>query len=222
MKSFLFVISTALVSSSLAAKDLSLTWTIQPYSQGEAQVGDTLTFNWESDHNVYVHPSGDCTTDGAILIGEDSGASHTFTADQVGEVTFACDLYNGAHCGAGQIITYVVTDASPTVDDAANTVDEAAAPAEPTTTKVDDAAAPAESATTTADDAAAPAESATTTADDAAAPADDTAAPADPDVKDANDMFMDAEATDSKDSGAMVFGTIVSALAAAVASIAIA
>merc|ERR1719162_548825 len=105
-------------------QELSLDWTIMAYPQGAAQVGDTLTFNWQGEHNVYVHPSGDCTMDGAILIGEDSGASHTFTADQVGEVTFACDIYNGAHCGAGQIITYVVTDASSTVDDAANMVEE--------------------------------------------------------------------------------------------------
>jgi len=107
-------------------QELSLDWTIMAYPQGAAQVGDTLTFNWQGEHNVYVHPSGDCTMDGAILIGEESGASHTFTADQVGEVTFACDIYNGAHCGAGQIITYVVTDASSTVDDAANMVDDAA------------------------------------------------------------------------------------------------
>merc|ERR1719162_1804834 len=105
-------------------QELSLDWTIMAYPQGAAQVGDTLTFNWQGEHNVYVHPSGDCTMDGAILIGEDSGASHTFTADQVGEVTFACDIYNGAHCGAGQIITYVVTDASSTVDDASNMVEE--------------------------------------------------------------------------------------------------
>jgi len=72
-------------------------------------VGDTVTFEWTGTHNVYIHPSGDCSTDGAIEVGETSPTSYTFTA--VGNVTFACDVPN--HCqDGGMILKTTVAEAN--------------------------------------------------------------------------------------------------------------
>jgi len=72
-----------------------------------ANVGDTVIFEWGNFHNVYIHPTKSCDETGAIEVGTQTGASHTFTASDVGEVVFACDV--GPHCELGQIITVVVS-----------------------------------------------------------------------------------------------------------------
>mmetsp|Transcript_1899 Transcript_1899/g.3404 ORF Transcript_1899/g.3404 Transcript_1899/m.3404 type:complete len:222 (+) Transcript_1899:81-746(+) len=116
MKFILSIISTSLLAKSVVAEIISIEWTDpesgKPYPNGAAQVGDTVQFKWEEFHNVNIHPTGDCSKDGAILIGDQSGAKYTFTADDVGTVTFACDV--GKHCSFGQIITYDVTLPTPT------------------------------------------------------------------------------------------------------------
>ena len=59
-------------------------------------------------HNVLIHPSGDCTEDGATLVGETSPATYTVTDADVasGSITFACDV--GSHCESGMILTFQV------------------------------------------------------------------------------------------------------------------
>ena len=59
-------------------------------------------------HNVFVHPSGDCTEDGATLVGDTSPATYTVTDADVasGSITFACDV--GSHCESGMILTFQV------------------------------------------------------------------------------------------------------------------
>eukprot|EP01052_Picozoa_sp_SAG31_P038999 SAG31_NODE_5318_length_2613_cov_1.905330_4_plen_191_part_00 len=66
-------------------------------------VGDTVTFNFNSNHNVYIHPSGNCDTTDAILLGDNDAGSASYTFDSEETVTFACEV-NG-HCVAGQIVT---------------------------------------------------------------------------------------------------------------------
>lgn len=116
MKFILSIIATSLLAKSVVAEVMSVEWTDpesgKPYPNGAVQVGDTVKFIWEEFHNVNIHPTGDCSKDGAILIGDQSGAKYTFTADDVGTVTFACDV--GKHCSFGQIITYDVTLPAPT------------------------------------------------------------------------------------------------------------
>merc|ERR1712238_334780 len=73
-------------------------------------VGDTLTFDWsvegDTAHNVYLHPSLDCSLDDRSEVGVTSPASYTFTeADGSVEgntMFFACDIGDGQHCEAGQ------------------------------------------------------------------------------------------------------------------------
>ena len=56
-------------------------------------------------HNVYTHPSGDCTEGGRTLVGNTSPATYTVTAGDVtsGSITFACDV--GSHCESGMELT---------------------------------------------------------------------------------------------------------------------
>lgn len=82
----------------------------QSLSDMTATVGDTAVFEWSFFHNVLIHPSGDCVETGAISVGSSSGASYTFTADDVGEMVFACDV--GNHCENGQIMTFTVSAAT--------------------------------------------------------------------------------------------------------------
>ena len=57
---------------------------------------------------MFVHPSGDCTEDGATLVGDTSPATYTVTDADVasGSITFACDV--GSHCESGMILTFQV------------------------------------------------------------------------------------------------------------------
>jgi hypothetical protein len=77
-----------------------------------------VTFNYVDPHNVYIHPSGDCTEDDKILVGATGAGSATYTfksSDAGADVTFACDF--SAHCEAGQIITFSIGRSWPSVSD---------------------------------------------------------------------------------------------------------
>ena len=71
-----------------------------------ASVGDTVIFQWDGNHDVYIHPSGTCSTDNAFLVGDESGAWFTFT--RPGSYVFACDV--GQHCEFGMIMTIEVSE----------------------------------------------------------------------------------------------------------------
>lgn len=113
-----FLCSTITVSSA----DVEISWGIPtdggPLASETASVGDTVTFDWEIDafHDVYKHPSGTCDEKDSVLVGDNSGASYTFTEDDVGDNVFAC--HHAFHCGLGQIVTVTVKDNSPTVSPA--------------------------------------------------------------------------------------------------------
>ena len=67
------------------------------------EVGDTVTFSYNSYHNVYIHPTGTCDRDGGSLLGGNDAGSVTYTFTEPGPVTFACQA--GSHCDSGQIVT---------------------------------------------------------------------------------------------------------------------
>mmetsp|Transcript_4449 Transcript_4449/g.5115 ORF Transcript_4449/g.5115 Transcript_4449/m.5115 type:complete len:750 (-) Transcript_4449:622-2871(-) len=97
---------------------------VNAYDGISATVGDTVQFQWSGYHNVYIHPSGDCLQDNAILVGSqsDTSARYTFTEDDVGKVSFACNI--GNHCENGQFVTIRVSvgiDSSDPPDDTSNT-----------------------------------------------------------------------------------------------------
>merc|ERR1712194_301460 len=86
--------------------EIPIVWAVRSYEDMTAVVGDTVTFDWTGTHNVHTHPTGTCDTAGAVLVSDASPASYTFT--EAGTITFSCDVSNGAHCDAGQIVTFEV------------------------------------------------------------------------------------------------------------------
>eukprot|EP00980_Cylindrotheca_fusiformis_P014450 scaffold3857_cov127-Cylindrotheca_fusiformis.AAC.7 len=92
------------------AENATITWTSGTTYEGkQASVGDTVTFEYSTSHNVYIHPTGNCSEADKILVGgnEDSPASYTFAESDAGNtITFACDT--GSHCEGGQIIDFTI------------------------------------------------------------------------------------------------------------------
>ena len=97
------------------------------YAPMTANVGDTVNFWWDpgqpavqghGDHDVQIHPSGSCDDTDAIYIGADAaGTPYTFNEADVGEVTFACDMWSGGHCASGQIVTFTISAADDSGDE---------------------------------------------------------------------------------------------------------
>jgi len=80
--------------------DIVLDWVIRTYEDETAMVGDTIQFNWAGEHNVYIHPSGSCDDTDSIEVGQESGATYTFTEDDAGQdIYFACQITG--HCSTG-------------------------------------------------------------------------------------------------------------------------
>lgn len=69
-------------------------------------VGDTVVFEWIGFHNVAIHPSGTCDPQFSRVVGSSSETLYKFAEEDVGEITFACEV--GIHCDLGQIITFTV------------------------------------------------------------------------------------------------------------------
>mmetsp|Transcript_4173 Transcript_4173/g.5475 ORF Transcript_4173/g.5475 Transcript_4173/m.5475 type:complete len:156 (+) Transcript_4173:92-559(+) len=80
-----------------------------PLPAQEGTVGHSITFSWVGTHNVYIHPTGDCSEIGAILVSETSPAVYTFQeADLNKTVTFSCEI--SSHCTLGMIMDVAVSD----------------------------------------------------------------------------------------------------------------
>ena len=78
------------ISSSVLCRRVD--WVRQSYDNLEVAVGDTITFTYESAHNVYLHPSGDCTTNDAVQVGDNDAGTATYTFNHPGSFTFACEV----------------------------------------------------------------------------------------------------------------------------------
>ena len=92
----------------VSSADVTLTWKIQNYDDMTAQVGDTVTFDFTSGHNVFIHPSGTCDETGAIEVGTSGPVTYTFSETDAGtDIVFACDV--GGHCENGQLVKFTVT-----------------------------------------------------------------------------------------------------------------
>ena len=107
VKHFLPLLLLCIFPLKVYGEDVAINWSIKKYESESVQVGDTVTFTFNSNHNVFIHPSGDCDETGRIDFGGSaSPATYTFAEDDIGEVVFACDV--GSHCGQGQIVTFNV------------------------------------------------------------------------------------------------------------------
>mmetsp|Transcript_29788 Transcript_29788/g.28655 ORF Transcript_29788/g.28655 Transcript_29788/m.28655 type:complete len:171 (-) Transcript_29788:247-759(-) len=136
---FLFVIALISGISPVTGENFSIIWIIPEsqndnYKQKTAVIGDEVTFNFVSGHNVYIHPSGTCDETDRRLVGETSGAKHTFLEADEGTVVFACDA--GDHCEDGQIISFSVTSTTTPVADTTPPTAAPTPPVTPTTSSV--------------------------------------------------------------------------------------
>merc|ERR1712238_275254 len=74
----------------------------------------------DTAHNVYLHPTMDCSLDDRSEVGVTSPTSYTFTeADGSVEgntMFFSCDIGEGQHCEAGQNLIATVYSSGGSVD----------------------------------------------------------------------------------------------------------
>jgi hypothetical protein len=108
MKSLL-VLCCLLCVAIVSGADLDVSDWIVPeseqsnYPDMDAEVGDTIIFSWPEGMitDVFIHPTGTCEEDEAILVGYTSGSSYTFQDEDNGkELFFAADV--GRRCEAGK------------------------------------------------------------------------------------------------------------------------
>jgi uncharacterized protein (DUF305 family) len=92
-------------------KTININWIIKNYMPMTAAVGDTVSFKWGGNHNVFLHPSGTCTQGGSKLVGSRSARTGSFKFTKPGKYTFACQV--GSHCAQGQIVTFTVGGMKP-------------------------------------------------------------------------------------------------------------
>lgn len=109
----------------ITPKTIEIKWFIPNFDEEDAYpdrrvfVGDTVVFQWDGDHNVYIHPTLDCEKDGSVFVGDGGvvggggggmkNATYTFGNDDIGKsVVFACDVQS--HCRLGQIVRFMVKD----------------------------------------------------------------------------------------------------------------
>jgi hypothetical protein len=99
-------------------QDRSIKWLIpsdlQPFDSITMYAKDTLTFVYTGNHDVYIHPTGNCNQDDRIFVGAQlaGSASYTFKDSEIDtNVTFVCDYLN--HCTFGLTINVLVLEQPP-------------------------------------------------------------------------------------------------------------
>lgn len=93
----------------VGATNFDLIWFVAAYGDVEALVGDSVTFTYDEFSDVWIHPSGDCTQDESIFVGQIGPATVTyrFTQEDAGKsLTFTSSVSD--NCLRGQIITFNV------------------------------------------------------------------------------------------------------------------
>ena len=113
---YFFCILAAVISVHALEEDLTVgpeVWQIPsdggplPSMTGESE--HSITFTWNGNHNVYIHPSGNCDATDAILVGSESPATYTFTEDDEGKTLhFVCTV--GQHCQSGMRMDVAVEE----------------------------------------------------------------------------------------------------------------
>ena len=102
---------TVSTTVSSGPKDIVIDWFI-PGRQGlpsvSAAVGDTLVFQWDRFHNVFITPSQNCDdlATGSFL-GDSSPVLYTIKGEDEGTMVFACGV--PGHCLAGHMLSVNVT-----------------------------------------------------------------------------------------------------------------
>jgi hypothetical protein len=102
------------IVSAASAETFDVIWDFTADDPLDVKVGDTLAFTWDGFHDIYIHPTLDCTETGAIPLyapaTQGGSSTYTFTAEDAGkDMFFACDI--GGHCAANvnQVVTVFPT-----------------------------------------------------------------------------------------------------------------
>jgi hypothetical protein len=117
------VLALAIVSAASAADIFQVTWDYIPKAPLHVKVGDTVAFNWLSEvHDIYIHPTLDCITTGAIEVyvpATNFGSpTYTFTEEDASQnglrMFFASDWDD--HCTANTNLNVTVFPADLLID----------------------------------------------------------------------------------------------------------
>lgn len=134
-----------------------------PFQDITAAVGDTITFVWEetSNHTVSINPTGSCDATDAVLVGEASPVTYTFTDADVSRSPILFADNTNQQCDNGMNFTVTVQSGAPVAPAAptaaaAPTGSDTAAPEAAPTDAPTDAATTAVPETTAAPTVAAP------------------------------------------------------------------
>jgi len=99
----------SLLVHATTATDFQLVWDAAKYGGIIANPGDTVTFTYGDNSDLWIHPTGDCEQSGRVQLGEfgPGSATYNFTESDIGSpVTFATSVED--NCETGQIITFTV------------------------------------------------------------------------------------------------------------------
>jgi hypothetical protein len=103
-------VTAAPVVPTAPTSQLEIFWDLPEEDQlppQELVLGDSIIFVWNGVSNVYIHPSGNCSEEGSIFVGNESGTVYTFeSTNNPKNITFASQI--GAHCEKGQILQVAV------------------------------------------------------------------------------------------------------------------
>jgi plastocyanin len=109
MTKFYLSVLALFASASFAEANIDVPKWSLPYQgtkEFTANVGETITFQWEGGHNVFIHPSMSCDLTGATLVGATSGSQYTFLpsdgSPEGTDMFFACDIGDAFHCRTGE------------------------------------------------------------------------------------------------------------------------
>ena len=96
--------------------DLPITWRVQAYPDSTVNPGDTISFTWAGNHNVYLMPNEDafnnCDFSDALQIGTASPHVYSSAGTVPGQnLYFACSA--GSHCTNGQKLKVTAVAAAP-------------------------------------------------------------------------------------------------------------
>jgi plastocyanin len=95
---FALLTTTTIISVSVSAAETITVdnWyiTYRGPKKLDAKVGDTIVFEWplnpNTGHNVFIHPTMNCLSNGAIFVGDVSPTSYTFGPTDAGTDMFFC------------------------------------------------------------------------------------------------------------------------------------
>lgn len=86
--------------SHMPSKTVEVAWTLFPSpSSYNLTCGDTMVFNWEGKHDVWLMQAGDCNFTGQPELSDHSGFNITFT--EAGTFFYACEVED--HCSASNM-----------------------------------------------------------------------------------------------------------------------